>query len=473
VRPEPGWRFAGKYAVERVIGRGGMGTVFEARHVRLGHRVATKVLGAALRDHPDLVKRFEREARDVGALSSPHAARVFDIDTTADGTPFMVMELLSGRDLAKIVAERGPQPIGLAVRWVIEASDAIREAHRLGIIHRDIKPSNLFLCDGGTIKVLDFGIAKRISAEEEALTAALALLGTPQYMSPEQVRCAADLDARTDVWSLGVTLYELVTGRPPYDHDITQACIAAIVIDPVPDPRSLRPDLPGDLARAMMRALEKDREHRFQSVEELVIALEPFADPPPLVHAASGARPISSGAGDEAPARRPSAFETRAPRATMEAWRRDARARPTLERGTRGDRPSASSKTRFARRARRVRSALAAALGLVAWIVTPRRSEEDARTTAAAAISTPRAQVSAQAVVRAPPARGHDGAREDVNGEPASSATTNPSPPSVARPRPGARPAKPASRQPNEGVVTARVIGRDRLVHGGLSGPGF
>jgi serine/threonine-protein kinase len=455
-----------------------MGTVFEARHVRLGHRVAIKVLGAALRDHPDLVKRFEREARAAFALSSPHAARVFDIDTTADGTPFMVMELLSGRDLAKIVTERGPQPIGLAARWVIEASDAIGEAHRLGIIHRDIKPSNLFLCDGGTIKVLDFGLAKRVAAKEEALTAALAPLGTPQYMSPEQVRCAADLDARTDVWSLGVTLYELVTGRTPYDHDIPQACIAAIVIDPVPDPRSLRPDLPSDLARVMMRALEKDREHRFQSVDELAIALEPFADPAPLVHSDSSARSISSGTGDDALARRPSASETRATRAAMEAWRRDVRARPALEHGTRRNRRSASSKTCSPWRARRVRSALAAAsavvLGLVALTVTPRRSEKDARTTVAAAVSTPRAQVSAHAATSAPPARAHDGPpKGEVEGEPASSPTRKPSPPSVARPRPGLRPARPAVRHPDDGSGMARVIGRDRLVHGGLSSPGF
>ncbi len=476
-RPEPGRRFAGKYVVERVIGRGGMGTVFEARHERLGQRVAIKVLGAALRDHPDLVKRFEREARAAGSLTSPHAARVLDIDTTADGMPFMVMELLSGRDLARLVAESGPQPIALAARWVIEASDAIGEAHRLGIIHRDIKPSNLFLCDDGTIKVLDFGIAKRVAAKEEALTAGIAPLGTPQYMSPEQVRCTKDLDARTDVWSLGVTLYELVTGRPPYDHEIAQACIAAIVIDPVPHPRSLRPELPDDFAGVVMHALEKDRDLRFQSVEELVVALEPFAEPSPARRGsrrdASNDVRISWGVASNE-------RETREARDTVEALCRDRRARRTLDR----DR-SSSERTRFASRARRLRSGLAVAtaatLGLVALIMTPRRARtgEDAPTVAAAAVTASRAQVVARAASSVSPAEPSGEAQSvapEAAKEPAPNATVHHLPPrSVPRPRPAARPAKPVvTRPPSDGAGKARVVvGGDRLVHGGISSPGF
>lgn len=268
--------FTDKYDVERVIGRGGMGTVFEARHTRLGQRVAIKVLGEDLRMHPELVRRFEREARAASALSSPHAVRVFDIDTTEDGTPFFVMELLAGRDLNDVVTNDGPQPIGLAVRWLIEACDAIAEAHRLGIVHRDIKPSNLLLCENGSIKVLDFGIAKRSAPNERAITIGLQPLGTPQYMSPEQVRCAKDVDARTDIWSLGVTLYELVTGRPPYDHAVSAACIASIAADPVPDPRVFASDLPDAFVKVVMRALEKDPAARFQTVDELVLALAPF-----------------------------------------------------------------------------------------------------------------------------------------------------------------------------------------------------
>lgn len=272
--------FAGKYAVERVLGRGGMGVVFEARHIRLGQRVAIKVLGAALREYPELVERFEREARAAGALTSTHAVRVFDIDATEDGTPFIVMELLAGRDLSTIVERDGPQPVSRAVRWLIEACDAIAEAHRLGIIHRDLKPSNLFLSDVDgrqLVKVLDFGIAKRVSTQETAITQAVAPLGTPQYMSPEQVRCAKDVDIRTDVWSLGITLYEMVCGQTPFAHESASACIASIAADPVPDPRGLRPDLPDAFVEVLMKALEKNANRRYQSVEAFVAALAPFA----------------------------------------------------------------------------------------------------------------------------------------------------------------------------------------------------
>ncbi|HSO32126.1 MAG TPA: serine/threonine-protein kinase [Labilithrix sp.] len=272
--------FAGKYRVERILGQGGMGTVFEARHIRLEQRVAIKVLGSTLREYPELVARFEREARACGSLSSAHAVRIIDIDAIEDGTPFIVMEYLDGRDLLQIIEAEGAQPVSRAVRWVTEACDAIAEAHRLGIIHRDLKPSNLFLAmvDGKPIvKVLDFGIAKRIASSDSAITQALSPLGTPQYMSPEQVRCAKDVDARSDVWSLGVTLYELVTGRPPFADESASACIAAIAADPVPDPRTLRADLDDAFAAVLMRALAKRASDRYQSIDELVTALAPFA----------------------------------------------------------------------------------------------------------------------------------------------------------------------------------------------------
>jgi len=275
--------FAGKYAIERVLGQGGMGTVVAARHTRVGQRVAIKVLSSALREYPELVARFEREARAAGSLSSPHAVRVFDIDTTEDGTPFIVMELLDGRDLADIVDKEGPFAVSRAVALVREACEAIAEAHRLGIIHRDIKPSNLFLAnvDGKEmVKVLDFGIAKHAKSKEASITTAVAPLGTPQYMSPEQVRCAKDVDVRTDVWSLGVTLYELLVGRTPFAHDSASACIASIAADPVPDPRTFRKDLPADIAEILMRALEKNPAHRFPSVESFVDALSSFVEQP-------------------------------------------------------------------------------------------------------------------------------------------------------------------------------------------------
>ena len=272
--------FAGKYTVERILGQGGMGVVFEARHIRLGQRVAIKVLGSALREYPELVERFEREARAAGSLTSAHAVRVFDIDATDDGTPFIVMELLAGRDLSTIVERDGPQPVSRAVRWLIEACDAIAEAHRLGIIHRDLKPSNLFLTDiegRQLVKVLDFGIAKRVSTQEAQITQAVAPLGTPQYMSPEQVRCAKDVDSRTDVWSLGITLYEMICGQTPFAHESASACIASIAADPVPDPRTFRPDLSEAFANVLLKALAKNANDRYQTVAELVAAIAPFA----------------------------------------------------------------------------------------------------------------------------------------------------------------------------------------------------
>ena len=478
--------FTDKYTVERVLGRGGMGTVFEARHSRLGHRVAIKVLGEELRLHPELVKRFEREARAAGALSSPHAVRVFDIDQTDDGTPFMVMELLQGRDLAHLVEHNGPQPIGASVRWVIEASDAIAEAHRLGIIHRDIKPSNLFLCsDTGCIKVLDFGIAKRVAAKEAAITLGVAPLGTPQYMSPEQVRCAKDVDARTDIWSLGVTLYELVCGRPPFNHDVPQACIAAIAADPVPDPREFRPELPEDLASVIMRALAKDPDERFETVDDLVLALAPFADRASAGEDSSW-RVIST-------ARRTVARDHTTLDGDELVLELDAQSRkgPKVPLAEETVPPTVSRTTRTGA-AKRVRSTLAlasaAVLGLTALVATPRCVGERIDASAASHVTAPSqvtdavAKASALPVVpKAAPSVASAAApnAEDAQ-EPGAPSTgsveltaASIAPPSPARPatsaaKPQSRPARPANSKP-----VVRVIGGERPVHGGISSPGF
>jgi serine/threonine-protein kinase len=451
--------FTDKYDVERVIGRGGMGTVFEARHTRLGQRVAIKVLGEDLRAYPELVRRFEREARAASALSSPHAVRVFDIDTTEDGTPFFVMELLSGRDLSDIVASDGPQRVGVAVRWVIEACDAIAEAHRLGIVHRDIKPSNLLLCETGSIKVLDFGIAKSEAPNERAITLGVQPLGTPQYMSPEQVRCAKDVDARTDIWSLGVTLYELVTGRPPFNHDLSAACIASIAADPVPDPRDFKADLPEDFVKVIMRALEKDPKKRYQTVDELVLALAPFGEA--MTPETASWRVIStirkahtptssrdSTLGDEPKPLAPYEPEDTVPPATI--------IHVAIPHG------------------KRLHGALALAaasvLGFAAFVLTPQwmSSSLDAQQRSAAAATV----LVQEAAPPAPSASAPVAAPEEA--PPAASATIE----LPATPAPSASASGPALRDlakapPARPHTTVRFVGSERPVHGGISNPGF
>jgi eukaryotic-like serine/threonine-protein kinase len=448
--------FAGKYIIERVLGQGGMGVVLAARHARLGQRVAIKVLGTGLREHPELVRRFEREARAAGSLTSAHAVRIFDIDAIEDGTPFIVMELLAGRDLSTVIDDEGPQRVGSAVRWIIEACDAISEAHGLGIVHRDIKPSNLFLTEEGErtiIKVVDFGIAKHVSTSEAPITQALAPLGTPHYMSPEQVRCAKNVDARTDVWSLGVTLYELLCGRPPFAHESSSACIAAIAADPVPDPRALRPDLGADLVAVMMKALTKNVAQRHQCVAELVAALRPFAEIEESASSSASAAPSRSSI----------------PIVLDLAPLPSTRPRPSA--------PSTLSMTSVAR-AQRVRTALAgvsaAALGFAVLVATPRCVATGTRGAASSPVDTPpesvpwptttgAAQVPTTSVdvsLAAPPA-------------PVVSQT----PIAVARPAQTRRPLAPASTtapthgasQPEKQVPTAPRNG----AHGGLSGPGF
>jgi len=492
--------FTEKYDVECVLGRGGMGTVFEARHRRLGHHVAIKVLGEDLRLQPELVKRFEREARAAGALSSPHAVKVYDIDQTDDGTPFMVMELLHGRDLAHIVEHDGAQAVGDSVRWVIEACDAIGEAHRLGIVHRDIKPSNLFLCrDTETIKVLDFGIAKHVAAKEAAITLDVAPLGTPQYMSPEQVRCARNVDARTDIWSLGVTLYELLCGRPPFNHDVSQACIAAIVADPIPDPREHRPDLPESLVAVLMRALAKDPDERLQSVAELVLALAPFAeatastDSSRIISVArrTAALSLDTLDGDDI------ALDAEVHRKATK--RIDGRSLPPSvarmsARASRGRRrideqtvpPAVSRMSDRASRGKRVRSSIvlasAVVLGLGAIAATPRcvGARLDAGSTSVAVPPSVASGALARAValpVAEPPIAGEaepgrpsarfDGA--EPGAERGDTATVRPpAPPATMKrsPKGGG-----AARPPRGGQ--ARAIEGERPVHGGLSTPGF
>ncbi len=270
----------GKYRIDRELGAGGMGYVLAALHLDLHERVAIKFLLPEIAGNAEVVERFLREARAALRIQGEHVARVMDIDRLDDGTPFIVMEYLEGHDLSRVRQSRTPLPIGHAVDYVVQACAALAEAHRLGIVHRDLKPANLFLTrrrDGSAcVKVLDFGISKLGMDGDASVTKTNSVMGTAEYMSPEQMRSSRDVDGRADLWALGVVLYELCTAQVPFPGEtITQVCARVFTELPIA-PRVCRPDLPEELEAAILRCLEKNRDRRFANVEELVRAIAPF-----------------------------------------------------------------------------------------------------------------------------------------------------------------------------------------------------
>ena len=285
--PSEGDVIASKYKVERVLGAGGMGIVVAARHLQLGQRVAIKFIRGEAAADRNALERFLREARAAAALSSEHVAKVLDVGTLETGAPFMVMEYLDGIDLSERLRRSGPMAVADATSAVLQASEAIAEAHSRGIVHRDLKPSNLFVTksvDGGPlVKVLDFGISKMTEASStdggQNLTASGTVMGSPGYMSPEQVRSAKEVDPRSDIWALGVILYELLSGVQPFRGTTMGETFARILTESPAPIRSLRADLPQGLANAIAQCLQRDREKRPQGVGELAAKLLPFAPP--------------------------------------------------------------------------------------------------------------------------------------------------------------------------------------------------
>ncbi len=272
---------AGKYRVERVLGEGGMGVVVAAWHIELEQRVAMKFLLPELAQRGDAAERFRREARAAVRIKSEHVARVLDVGTLDEGVPYMVMEFLEGHDLSQELSERGTLEVEEAVQFVLQACEAIAEAHAAGIVHRDLKPANLFVterADGSrVIKVLDFGISKSLTGGSDmSLTRTAAIIGSPLYMSPEQMDSAKDVDQRADIWALGVILFELLAGRPPYNgSSIPQLC-AAILNDDPPSLTDFRSDVSIELSVAVQTCLQKKLDQRFASVAELVEAVGRF-----------------------------------------------------------------------------------------------------------------------------------------------------------------------------------------------------
>jgi serine/threonine-protein kinase len=310
----------GKFTIEGVLGVGGMGAVFAARHIQLGQRVAIKVLLREAAKRPEAVARFLREARSAVGLQSAHVVRVMDVGTLEDGLPYMVMEHLTGTDLHALLEQRQTLPVEEAVDYVLQAMEAVAEAHAAGLVHRDLKPANLFLTrspDGAAlVKVLDFGISKAVEStgSEQSLTATAAVMGSPLYMSPEQLRSSKNVDARTDVWALGTILFELVTGRTPFEAESVMALCTSIAVDAPARLRKYRQDAPRDFEAIVMACIEKEPARRPQNAGELATALRAFASsdgklavdriarigPPPLSSAVSskgGASGSISGGG--------------------------------------------------------------------------------------------------------------------------------------------------------------------------------
>jgi serine/threonine protein kinase len=271
---------AGKYRVERVLGVGGMGVVVAATHLQLGQMVALKFIRLQSIANPEIVGRFEREARAAACLKSEHVARTIDVGQLETGSPYIVMEYLEGDNLASLLQQQGKVPVALACDFIIQACEALAEAHSLGIVHRDLKPGNLFLANllhgRRAIKVLDFGISKSPSSSSDpSMTRTQDLMGSPGYMSPEQMRSSKNVDCRTDLWSLGIILYELVSGERPFIADTLTALCFKIATEP-----PLLPALPAlepGLDPIVRRALERDPMLRHQSAAELARALAPFA----------------------------------------------------------------------------------------------------------------------------------------------------------------------------------------------------
>lgn len=271
-----------KYEIFDELGGGGMGRVLRARHRQLKRWVAIKLLHTDL-TASEAVSRFLREARAAAHIRSPHVAHVMDAGILRNGHPYIVMEYLQGQDLARLVATRGRLPVEQAVGFTIQALDALAEAHSLQIIHRDIKPGNLFATRvaGGdiTIKVVDFGLAKTnlaFDTLDPTVTERGAVMGTPSYMSPEQFVDAQDVDARADIWAIGATLFELVTGAPPFTGSNLPQVYTAVMHQPIPSMRTLVADVPEALDLVVSKCLTRDRTGRYANVAELAEALAPF-----------------------------------------------------------------------------------------------------------------------------------------------------------------------------------------------------
>jgi serine/threonine protein kinase len=301
--PPPGAILAGKYLIEKTLGQGGMGLVLGARHTQLDERVAIKCLLPEYVKDRDVVARFLQEGRAAIKIRSEHVVRIYDVGELESGAPYIVMEYLDGRDLDDLVEKDGPLPVSQAIDHVTQALEAIAEAHALGMVHRDLKPANLFLTqrvDGTpSIKVLDFGISKvQTDKPELALTKTSAVMGSPHFMSPEQMRSTRSVDARADIWAIGIILHHLISGKGPFQGESLPELFAQILQDSAPPLSSVRGGVPASLDRVVLRCLEKDPDRRYPNVAELAFALAEFGSPSARASAERIARVLQSRSGN-------------------------------------------------------------------------------------------------------------------------------------------------------------------------------
>jgi serine/threonine-protein kinase len=344
---------AGKLRLERPLARGGMGSVWVAHHLQLDTPVAVKFMHPALTASESARTRFEREARACAQLQSPHVVRVSDYGVE-DDMPYIVMELLQGEDLGQRLRREGRLTIADAARILDPICKALRRAHEMGLVHRDLKPGNIFLArhdDEEIVKVLDFGIAKAITpaappqtsvspaavTQGAGVTGSGNLLGSPLYMSPEQIRKSKEVDHRSDLWSVGVILYQALTGRTPFVEDEIGAVLVAICTEPIPRPSSIAPDLGPAVDRFFERALAREPSERFQNARELCDAFTAMARE-------EEAKPRTNDTATQTPV----VTDERALAATLEATPADIIPAPPkmpVERwGLRSDEPSSASK---------------------------------------------------------------------------------------------------------------------------------
>lgn len=281
----PGDVLLGKFQVERVLGRGGMGLVIAARHVELDELFAMKVMLPEMLEDAEAMERFVREARAAVRLKGEHVARVHDVGKLENGSPYILMEHLAGDDLSSLLEKRGALPLHEAAQYVLQACEAIAEAHLHNIVHRDLKPANLFLTAraNGTpcIKVLDFGISKNIDPVKKfgpTLTVTGMFMGSPAFMSPEQMLNGKTVDTRCDIWALGAILYELTTGALPFVGATMPELVAKVMNETPPPPSALRSDLVASFDKVVFTCLQKVPGMRYQTVEDLMVALQPFAE---------------------------------------------------------------------------------------------------------------------------------------------------------------------------------------------------